>query len=1113
MNNIILEKKNKERDLEYWQSKIGVKPAELTLPFDHPRPSVSSFESEFYNFTIEKDIKENMKDFSKQENVSTSILIMTILKILLHRYCNEEDISIGAHISKKEQLNINTLVLRTQLQTDMTFRDALKEVTKVVLEAYEHQISFTRLVDEFGEKLNGNNPFFQVMLNIRNLDFINQEKSAHGLEKADIDYSGFVDLSLEIKEMHNGLKCSFLYDRELFEKETIIRISRHFNRLLEEVLVNPEITISRIPILTNQERNQLLVEWNKPTISYPRNSSINQLFEEQVKLHPDNVALVFGDKEMTYKELNKRANQIANYLRKLNLTNKDLVAICLNRSIDMLASILGVLKAGGAYVPVDLSYPKKRIGYMLNDSGASYVITTESISNKLPNCNSKLICIDKEVETIATQPSEFSQTSDPENLAYVIYTSGSTGKPKGVSISHRGVVRLVKNITYANIEKEDTFINLTPIAFDASAFEIYGSLLNGAKLVILNSNKPTFKEIAKEIEKKKVTILGTTPSKYNVLLEDYTKYLKGLKQVLLGGEILPVRLAQKSLKRLKGCHLINVYGPTENSVNTTSYHVKGEVSESYTIPIGRPISNDRVYILDKYLQPVPIGVIGELYMSGDGIAKGYLNRKELTNERFIPDPFHKSEGRLYKSGDLVRYRSDGNIEFIGRKDDQVKIRGARIELGEIESIVGLCPGVRQAVAGTYIDRTGNKDLVAYVVMNNGVKFDQQKIRFFIQDKLPQQMVPTFFVELEDVPITPVGKIDRKRLPEPVISVSEQITLPRNQTEEKLVQLWETLLGVKPIGVKDHYFELGGNSLLAMQLFSEIEKEFNKNLPVSIIFKDDTIEKLAKHITSNESLIDTSSSLVPIQPLGIKPPFFCIHGGGGEVLVYRDLALELGDEQPLYGLKFVNNEVSGESISVEMLADRYIKEIRKIQPTGPYHLLGYCFGGAIAHEMAYKLLEERQKVSLLAILNFANPMRKPVEITNSVKKSNNYKVIIGSNLRQLFNMPLKQRATFLKSKVKNAIQLVRTSPATVKVSNRTILREAINLYKPNPYPNNMLLIRANEYKGYEENLGWDTTKNGRIYEYNMQADHEALLKEPNVKLVVKYLGEYLTKVNQ
>ncbi|WP_051633823.1 non-ribosomal peptide synthetase [Bacillus sp. UNC41MFS5] len=1105
------------RDLNYWKRQLDGDFPELNLPNDNPRIKKSIFEYETYNYTFPKFIFEDIKSLSKQENATPFMVMMAMIKVLLHRYSGEEDIIVGTNISSgnlmakgtSTNLFLNTLVLRTQIQEHMSFLDALQKVKEVILEAYKHQsVPYSKIVSEITHKKNENrNPFYQVKINLNHIHMSNNEIEELEINKAiDIEKNtDFVDLNFNFTEVQGDLKCSIIYNKNLFREETIIRIKKHFNILIEGVISEPKTQISILPLINDAEKHQLLVEWNKGKVNYPE-LNIPQLFEEQVKLNPNSIALIFENIEITYRELDIRASKIANYLRNKGINQEQLVAVCLNRSPDMIASFLGVLKAGGAYVPIDPTYPQDRIAYMLEDSGVSIVITTEDMAKLLPRIDATIVCLDKEEEALLAQLEKCVNSSSPKSLAYVMYTSGSTGKPKGVAIEHRGIVRLIKNIDYARIGPKETFINLTPVAFDVSVFEIYGSLLNGGKLVLMNSHKPPFDEIARTIRQNRVTSLCVTPDRLNLLIEDYSNELGSLRQILAAGEALPVWLAQKCVSKLKECILINAYGPTENSVYTTSYHVKEVLPTFSSIPIGRPISDDSVYILDKYMQPVPIGVIGELYLSGVGIAREYFKKPELTSERFPLNPFSDDpDQKLYKTGDLARYLPDGMIEFLGRADDQVKIRGVRIELGEVEKIVSSFPGIRQAVAGTIKAKDGTKELVAYVVMNKDVNFNQQEHRSFAREKLPEFMIPTFFVELEEVPVTPVGKIDRKKLPIPTMGPKrDQITLPRKPIEKKLVQLWETLLDISPIGIRDNFFDLGGNSLLAMRLFSDIEKTFNKRLPVSIIFEEETIENLARLLSSKNQHKQPSSSVVAIQAHGSKAPVFCIHGGGGEVLLYRDLAVELGNDQPVYGLRYSNSENSN-NISVESLAEKYVNDIKEIQPTGPYSLLGFCFGAAIAYEMAQKLIEDGEEVALLTLLNFGNPKTVPLEMPLNKKIINKIKI--------LSKMPVKQRALFVKDTIQkvfsNSTPVSNTTENGVEVNKSTITK-AIRVYHPKPYPGKILLVYGENYHVYGGNLGWETVEHGRIHVYKVDSKHNSFLKRPNVEMVVKFFKEHLEK---
>lgn len=1112
---ITFSEERRNRDLNYWQMQLDGDFPELNLPTDYPRLNKSIIEYETYNFSMLDFIYKGILSLSKQENATPFMVMMAMFKILLHRYSGEEDIIVGTTISgnvmdkgASNHLFFNIFVLRTQIQEHMSFLNALQEVKEVILEATKHQsVPYSKIVSEINQKKNENrNPFYQVKMSFNNNHMSNHEIAELEINKA-IDFeknSDLVDLNFHFTEVNGDLKCSIIYDKNLFKEETIIRIKEHFTILIEGVISEPKTQISLLPLINDAEKHLLLDEWNKGKVNY-LDLNVPQLFEEQVKLNPNSVALIFENIEITYRELDSRSSKIANYLRNKGINQEQLVAVCLNRSPDMIASFLGVLKAGGAYVPIDPTYPQDRVAYMLEDSGVSIVITTEDMAKQLPFIEAVIVCLDKEEETLFTQNEKCVNSSSPKSLAYVMYTSGSTGKPKGVAIEHRGIVRLIKNIDYASIGPRETFINLTPVAFDVSVFEIYGSLLNGGKLVLMNSHKPPFDEIARTIRQNRVTSLCVTPDRLNLLIEDYSDELGSLRQILAAGEALPVWLAQKCILKLKDCHLINAYGPTENSVYTTSYHVKEVLPSFSSIPIGRPISNDRVYILDKHMKSVPIGVIGELYLSGVGIAREYFKKPELTSERFPSNPFSDDpDQKLYKTGDLARYLSDGNIEFLGRADDQVKIRGVRIELGEVEKIISSFPGIRQAVAGTIKTKNDAKDLVTYVVMNKRVPFNQQELRSYAREKLPEYMIPTFFVELEEVPVTLVGKIDRRKLPIPTLGPKrDQITLPRNPIEKKLVQLWETLLDIKPIGIRDSFFDLGGNSLLAMQMFSDIEKTFNKRLPVSIIFEEETIENVARLLSSHNQENSKSSSLVAIQALGSKLPVFCIHGGGGEVLIYRDLAVELGNDHPVYGLRYTNKEI--DKISIKSLAEKYVNEIKEIHPNGPYSFLGFCFGGPIAYEMAQKLTQAGEEVSLVTILNFGNPKKIPLEIPLNKKILNKIKI--------LSKLPVRQRALFIKDTIKTVFGRFKTVSKTtenenIEESSISTISKAISVYNPDPYPGKILLVYGENYHVYGGNLGWETVDNGSIHTYKVSSKQNVFMKKPNIEIIVKFLKEHL-----
>jgi amino acid adenylation domain-containing protein len=1096
-----------ERDLDYWKHQLGGELPELNLLLDYPRLTQSSLEAKTQktrSFWITAEMFEDISSLCSREKITTSILMLTLLKVLLYRYTEQEDIIVGYMVSGRNLPDIeplidscvNTLVMRTQLQSEMTIREALQQVSEVTSEAYNHSIPFDKLVSELNPSTDAStNPYFQVMLNMHPMSMVTEEVPDR------------VDLILTVTQLAGKLKCSFSYRSDVYKAETILRIAGHYQTLLQGVLVNPQATIATLPILTKREEYEMLVKWNSTQPQYPQGLCVHDIFADQVKLYPQSVAIQYKDKQVTYRELDRRANQIANYLRELGLETEGLVAVCLDRTPDLIATFLGILKAGGAYVPLDITYPTERIEWMLENSKVSFLITTESLARELPPTGAKIIYLDKEANQVAAYSEVKPENlSESKSLAYVMYTSGSTGKPKGVAIVHQGIIRLVKNISYGRMGPEETFLLLAPVSFDASTFEIYSALLNGGKLVIMDSIKPSLGQIAETIRQHRVTFICTGPEVLNLLLEDYSDVIGSLGQILCGGDVLPVWMAHKCLAKLPGCQLINAYGPTENSVVTTCYPVKEMINEA-SIPIGRPIAGDSVFILDKYLMPVPIGVIGELYVSGAGIAREYLNNDDLTTEKFILNPFtDRPNSKLYKTGDLARYRADRNIEFLGRIDSQVKIRGYRIELGEIETAVSQCPGVLQTVAGTIKQENGTLKLAVYIVMKKEIAFDQQKLRAFAQDRLPQFMVPTFFIELAQIPLTPIGKIDRKSLPAPDLTQNlEQRVLPRNAIEEQLVRIWEKLLGVPSIGVTDNFFDMGGHSLLAMRLFSEMEKVFQKNLPVSLIFKEDTIEKLARLLNSADVEQDLASSIVVMQPHGNKPPIFIIHELDGEVISYRNLVKEFRDDRPIFGLRDTRVE-HGSQITINHFAIKYIQEIRAIQSEGPYHLMGFSLGGLIAYEMAQQLNKAGHEVSLLGILDASNP--------KYYKAQYSFLKTFAKNMKVLVKIPWGQRIPFLIEKLQHVLgekRLVSTSDSKVVEARAHLLLKAAEAYVPEPYPGKIVIFRAGDdvYNLISDDKnGWESAEGGSIDVYRVPGNHQTLLAETNVKHVGTYLKRYL-----
>ncbi len=610
------------------------------------------------------------------------------------------------------------------------------------------------------------------------------------------------------------------------------------------------VTDLRNGSISESERNKVLFEWNATQSDYPRTKCIHSLFEEQVKESPDSIALVFGKKHLTYRELNKKANQLAHYLVRQGVKYESLVGLCFDRSIDMIVGILGILKAGAAYVPLDPSYPKDRLKLIVEDTRMSVIVSRLQAKDLFPDYNGLTVFVDFVANQISRE-SELNPTNDLSSLslAYVMYTSGSTGRPKGVCVEHRSIVRLVEGVSYIDFGANEVFLQMAPLAFDASTFEIWGALLHGARLVVLKEKDPSLIEIVDAIDSNEVTILWLTSGLFNLMVDQCLDGLRSVRQLIAGGDVLSRRHVERAFRVLKGCRIVNGYGPTEGTTFSCCHEITNKDFSFPSIPIGRPISNTTAYILNEELVPVRVGEEGELFIGGDGLARGYLNQPDLTVEKFIRNPF--GPGRLYRTGDSVRYFPDGNLEFLGRKDQQVKLRGFRIELGEVEQVIAEYDGVTQTVAILREDQPGDKQLVAYIVAESPIYI--KELQEYLQAKLPEYMVPTAYVVVEEIPLTPNGKVDRKALKKPEFLVGTNASVSStNRVEHLLLEIWKEVLNLNEIGVHDDFFSLGGHSLKAMQVLNLIREKFSVSIRLRTLFANPEIRKLGEVISESLS---------------------------------------------------------------------------------------------------------------------------------------------------------------------------------------------------------------------------------------------------------------------
>ncbi|MCF3582473.1 non-ribosomal peptide synthase/polyketide synthase [Planktothrix agardhii 1811] len=860
-----------QTQLNYWQNQLADAPALLSLPTDHPRPAVQSFVGTQQEFSLSPKLSQALTELSRQQGVTLFMTLLAAFDTLLYRYTGSSDILVGTPIANRNRGEIegligffvNTLVMRTDLSDNPSFSQLLTRVREVTMDAYAHQdLPFEMLVEALQpERDLSHTPLFQVAFVLQNTP--KSEIAMTGLTVTDLppeNTTAKFDLTLAMVNTDDGLKGVWEYNTDLFESSTIERLSGHFLNLLGGIVANPQARISQLPLLTESETNQLLIEWNNTQVDYPQIKCIHQLFEEQAERTPDAIAVVFENQQLTYAELNDRANQLAHYLRKLGVKPDELVGICLERSLDMIVGLLAILKVGGAYVPIDPDYPQERISFMLQDTQVKIILTCESLQNSLQNHQTIVICLDKDWQQINQASLEnLNSTVSADNLAYVIYTSGSTGIPKGVIVTHQAVNRLVLNTNYIQFTPDDRVVQASNIAFDAATFEIWGALLNGAKIIIIaKSVLLSPQELALSLKENQISVLFLTTAFFNQLANLVPQAFSSLRCLLFGGEAVEPKWVQEVLEKGAPQRLLHVYGPTENTTFSSWYLVENVASTATTIPIGKAIANTQIYLLDKNLQPVPIGVVGELHIGGMGLAKGYLNRPELTQEKFIPNPFEKDEvipptplnkdgnepSKLYKTGDLARYLPDGNIEYLGRIDNQVKIRGFRIELGEIEAVIGQNEDVQSACVIAREDNPGDKRLVAYLVPQPEIILTIDEIRQFLKAKLPDYMVPNAFVILEALPLTPNGKIDRRALPAPDLQSKGEYIAPRNPIEEKIAQIWAEVLKLERVSIEDNFFELGGHSLLATQVISRCQQAFQIALPLRYLFESPTIAQLS-----------------------------------------------------------------------------------------------------------------------------------------------------------------------------------------------------------------------------------------------------------------------------
>jgi amino acid adenylation domain-containing protein len=1004
------------------------------------------------------------------------------------------------------------------------------------LSAFENQeIPVERIIEELKVKRSPNiNPLFQVLFNYLT-GFSNKIEfpdSVFELQKGERISAQF-DLTLTANDNVNDLDCVFEYNTDLFKEDTIVRMSGHFLSILRSIVEDEKLNIKAIPLLTQQENRLMLKEWNKNQVEYQVEKCIHQVFEEQVLKTPDAIAVVFENEQLTYTELNARANRLANYLVKEGVKEGMFIAICLHRSIDLLVSLLAVSKTGATYIPLDPIYPKARLALILEDAKPFILISELSMFQNLPETDTRILLLDQK-SVYSNESGENLNYGNAQNFAYVLYTSGSTGIPKGVQIKQHSVVNLVSSMSkLLKVTSKDVLLAETTISFDIAEMEMYLPLFAGAKLVIASEDTSLNIEILKnKIEDSGATLFQATPVSFKMLLLSGWNGKSDLK-IICGGEAFSKELARELLLRCK--EVWNGYGPTETTIYSVVKKLTSEdcAGEGY-VPIGRPIDNTTLYVLNSKLVPVPVGITGELYIGGVGVSPGYLNLDGMTAERFIPNPFSDDpEARIYKTGDLVQYFPDGNLVYLSRADFQVKIRGFRIELGEIESVIAKFDGIKENVVITREDENGEKMLVAYCVPKVESDFNEAEFRHYLKEKLPDYMVPSAIVRMDKLPLTANNKVDRKALPEPsniYASASQIYVEPKTLTEKKLTVIWCSILKLEKIGILDDFFEIGGHSMIAVTLIIKIEKEFGVRLPLATLFEKSNIQRLAKVIDDGITP-DKWRSLVPLRPTGSKKPLFLVHGLGLNVLLYTTIINYLDSEQPVFGLQAKGlNGIEKPLETIEDIAKYYNSEIMTVDPVGPYNLAGYSLGGTIAYEMGRQLTAMGKQVNFIGLLDsVAEGSIDNLSVYDKIGSITKFLLsYIHWNITYFFNTSnesmisvIKRRWRGLGKKMRGMDIKVDAGDYSSKGERHELPKYLKRVHRANYYAGRKYVIKSYSgsvhlFKAAHQtffiedpvNYGWDKYAKGGVIIHEIPGEHSSTFAPPNDKIFSSILQEIL-----
>jgi len=1119
----------KER-VEYWCRQLGGTLPVLQLPTDRPRPTADTFRGAMQPFSLSSSISEGLRSLSRSRGVTLFMTLLAAFDTLLYRYSGQEEILVGSitagrsHPGTEKLLGffLNTVVLRTDLSGDPTFVELLERVRRVTIDALSHDdVPLNQIVKELSPDRDlGRNPLFRVLLSLE--PSVAELDTGWDLTPIDVETGASkFDLCLVLDDRREGLTGRVIYSTDLFDAATIERLVECWQTLLQSVVANPGVHVSDVPILPESARHRQLVDFNETQKAYPL-TLVHERFEREAERTPGATAVKCGDHALSYQDLDVRATKLAHYLRGIGVGPEVVVALCLERSVEMVVGILGVLKAGGAYVPMDPAYPRDRLDFMLNDCGAAVLLTQSHLpSIKSSSGKARVIRLDTEWDAIAGAPENAAAVStSPDDLAYVIYTSGSTGGPKGVEITHRNLAQSTSaRLDYYDSAKKK-FLLLSSFAFDSSVAVIFHAFCSGATLVLPGPEVNWGNgQISRLIFQNQISDILCIPSVYSELLQaGEVNRLTSLRRVILAGESCARQVAELHYRLLPDAQLFNEYGPTEATVWSTVHRCEPLEPQS-SIPIGRAISNTQLYVLDRNLQLLPLGVPGELCIAGDGVARGYLNRPELTREKFVRDPFAgDSDSRMYKTGDLVCYSPDGVLRFLGRLDEQVKIRGMRIELAEIEATLCEHPDVKEAA----VSLEAEKKLVAHVVSTEQYATSTDELSAFLKSRLPGHMVPTAYKFVQALPRTPNGKVDRLALQSisegPAEDALAGPVSPRDSIEARLLTIWKQVLGSESSDVTQNFFQLGGHSLLAAKLLYRVETEFGQPLSLAFVFQAPTIELMADWLRNPDQSL-RARTIVEIQPKGSQRPLFWVRGGPR----FRLLAQKLGMDQPFLGLDIPFSDAIKlpAPYRIEDVASFLIRALQEVQPHGPYSIAGLCVNAVIAYEMARQLRAQGEEVGLLAMLDghnqayYKNPLRDG-RYTGRIKYhlSNIVRSDIRGGSAYIFKRLEEARRKLERTIWQLSSEQANSTRAGKMHNADAVIHPAFHRYEPETYPGKIVLLQSSEWPEgdyFNFELGWRELVQGGIDFHRIPGDHPSMFTEPNAELVAAKLRHYLSPI--